>query len=51
MHKDLLALKQEGGWSSVTLVERYAHLMRAGHERGIEQYLAGAPRLAQELAA
>jgi integrase len=51
IHKDLLALKQEGGWSGVTLVERYAHLMPAGHERGIEQYLAGAPRLEQESAA
>jgi integrase len=29
-HRDLLRLKQEGGWSSVALVERYAHLMPAG---------------------
>lgn len=33
--KDLLALKAKGGWSSVTLVERYAHLMPAGHEPAI----------------
>lgn len=31
----LLRLKEAGGWSSVTLVERYAHLMRAGHEAAI----------------
>jgi len=30
VHKDLLLLKKEGGWSSVTLVERYAHLLPAG---------------------
>lgn len=29
-HRDLLLLKVDGGWSSVTLVERYAHLMPAG---------------------
>jgi len=27
LHRDLLLLKVEGGWSSITLVERYAHLM------------------------
>src|SRR5205823_642396 len=30
LNRDLLALKAEGGWSSVTLVERYAHLLPAG---------------------
>jgi integrase len=35
LHRDLLALKVEGGWSSVTLVERYAHLLPAGHETAI----------------
>lgn len=29
---DLLKLKEAGGWSSVTQVERYAHLMPTGHE-------------------
>jgi integrase len=38
-HKDLLALKEAGGWSSVALVERYAHLMPAGHEHEIRQFL------------
>jgi len=40
LHKDLLRLKQEGGWSSLSLVERYAHLMPAGYETAIRQLLA-----------
>ncbi len=39
MNKDLLALKIEGGWSSVALVERYAHLLPAGREKAIRQFL------------
>jgi integrase len=39
IHKDLLQLKQDGLWSSVALVERYAHLMPAGHELGIKRFL------------
>lgn len=39
LHRDLLRLKQEGGWSSVMLVERYAHLLPAGHERAIREFL------------
>lgn len=39
LHKDLLKLKVEGGWSSVALVERYAHLMPAGHEMEIRRFL------------
>lgn len=35
LHRDLLALKAEGAWSSVVLVERYAHLMPSGHEAAI----------------
>lgn len=27
IHKDLLLLKADGGWSSISMVERYAHLM------------------------
>jgi integrase len=38
IHHDLLALKVEGGWSSVTQVERYAHLMPAGHEAAIRAF-------------
>jgi integrase len=41
IHKDLLKLKVEGGWSSVGLVEVYAHLLPAGHERAIELVWAG----------
>jgi integrase len=41
LHRDLLALKTEGGWSSVALVERYAHLLLAGHQEAIRQFLGG----------
>jgi hypothetical protein len=33
-----LALKVEGGWSSVLLVERYAHLLPAGHLDAIRRF-------------
>ncbi|HKM74584.1 MAG TPA: site-specific integrase [Stellaceae bacterium] len=39
VHRDLLALKVEGGWSSVALVERYAHLLPQGHEAAIGRFL------------
>jgi integrase len=42
LRKDLLDLKIRGGWSSVTLVERYAHLMPAGQETAIRR-IWGAP--------
>jgi integrase len=32
---DPFALQREGGWSTVKLVERYAHLMPVGHEDAI----------------
>jgi integrase len=32
LNKDPIRLKQEGGWSDLKLVERYAHLLPAGHE-------------------
>jgi integrase len=38
LNRDLLLLKVEGGWSSVALVERYAHLMPQGHEQAIRQF-------------
>lgn len=38
LHRDLLALKHEGGWSSVTLVERYAHLLPQGHQNAIRAF-------------
>lgn len=37
VNKDLLLLKQDGGWSSVNQVERYAHLMPAGYEDDIRR--------------
>jgi integrase len=39
LNRDLLALKVAGGWSSVALVERYAHLMPAGHTEAIKRFL------------
>jgi integrase len=38
LHRDLLALKVEGAWSSVALVERYAHLMPQGHAPAIRAF-------------
>lgn len=38
VHRDLLALKEAGGWSSVVLVERYAHLMPSGQEAAIRRF-------------
>jgi len=38
LHKDPLRLMQEGGWSSLDLVKRYAHLMPTGHENAIRRY-------------
>lgn len=38
LHKDLLLLKEEGGWSSVAMVERYAHLMPSGQEAAIREF-------------
>jgi integrase len=35
LHRDLLALRIDGQWSSIALVERYAHLLPAGHETQI----------------
>lgn len=38
LDRDLLALKVAGGWSSVELVERYAHLLPAGQETAIRRF-------------
>lgn len=38
VHRDLLALKVEGGWSSIKLVERYAHLLPTGHVAEIRHF-------------
>lgn len=42
LDRDLLALKTAGGWSSVTLVERYAHLLPAGQDAAIRSFLGTA---------
>lgn len=44
MHKDVLKLKQDGGWSSVALVERYAHLIDDSHKDEILKFLGMTPR-------
>jgi integrase len=41
VHKDPFLLKVEGGWSSVALVEVYAHLLPSGHEEAIKMFWAG----------
>ena len=38
IHRDVLALKAEGGWSTIALVERYAHLLPRGHEADIAAF-------------
>ncbi len=38
VHRDLLLLKVDGGWWSVTLVERYAHLMPQGQDVAIREF-------------
>ena len=37
LHPDPFALQRAGGWSSVALVERYAHLMPDGHAEAIRR--------------
>jgi integrase len=38
VHRDLLLLQVEGGWSSVALVQCYAHLIDGGHEAEIRDF-------------
>jgi integrase len=35
IHKDILLLQREGGWSNPSIVERYTHIFPAGHEEEI----------------
>lgn len=48
---DPFRLQREGGWSSVDLVARYAHLMPAGHEAGIRRVWGTGDGLALVLSA
>jgi integrase len=43
LHKDLIKLKEDGAWSSVALVERYAHLLPTGQEDAIRAFLGTDP--------
>ena len=38
MYRDLIALREAGGWSSVALVERYSHLLPEGHVAAIRAF-------------
>lgn len=51
LHRDLMKLRDEVGWSSVALVERYAQLMPEGHEKGIRRVWGIGARLAQAISA
>ena len=48
LDRDLLRLKIEGGWSSVLLVERYAHLLPAGHQVAIQRFFGHLSGIAPE---
>jgi integrase len=37
LNRDPLQLMRDGGWSGLALVERYAHLLPAGHEDGVRR--------------
>lgn len=39
LHRDPKMLKEDGGWSSLDQVDRYAHLMPAGHVETIRTFL------------
>ena len=43
IHRDLLKLKEDGGWSTVTMVERYAKVMPDAYRADAEAWLAGKP--------
>jgi integrase len=51
VNRDLLALKIEGGWSSVLLVERYAHLLPGGHQVAIRRFFGHLSGIDAEVAA
>jgi integrase len=38
LHRDPIALKQEGGWGSLAMVERYVKLLPEGHEGEIRTF-------------
>lgn len=43
IHKDLLRLKEDGGWSTTEMVERYAKVMPDAYRREAVDWLAGEP--------
>ena len=43
LHKDLLRLRNDGGWQSIDQVEIYAHLIPEAYRTQIESILNGVP--------
>jgi integrase len=43
LNRDLLLLKAEGGWETLSMVERYAHLIPAGQAEAIRHFLVTDP--------
>lgn len=50
IHRDLLRLKEDGRWSTVAMVERYAKKMPDAYRAEAEAWFAGCANLVQELA-
>ena len=48
IHKDLLKLKQDGGWSTVAMCERYAKVMPDAYRQDAIDWLAGKPLAATQ---
>lgn len=44
LHRDLIRLKDDGGWATITMVTRYAKRMPDAYRDDVEAWLAGAPR-------
>jgi site-specific recombinase XerC len=43
IHKDLLALRQFGGWANLDQVQVYAHLLSEAHVEAVRSWLGWAP--------
>ena len=39
MNRDAIMLRNDGGWSSIAMVERYAKLMPVGLEKDVRRFL------------
>ena len=43
IHRNLLLLREDGGWADLALPQRYTHLMPEGHEMAIRRFWGMAP--------